>query len=431
MSKFTFIDLFAGAGGLSEGFIRAGYVPIAHIEMNKSACDTLKTRAAFHYLDKTGHLDIYKEYLLNKKEKKCEELWNKVPNNVTDAVIQAEIKEDTLSEIFGKVDDLREGREVDLIIGGPPCQAYSLVGRSRVGKEVIKQDPRNNLYKYYVEFLKRYKPKMFVFENVMGILTAIGGEPFKDLCERVRASGYQIAAHECITSKYGVLQNRHRYIIVGWKTDIADKLTNFHYPQLKEVQHSFNVLKDLFSDLPERRSGEGTLYGAVKYTKPLSSMEYLQKSGIRGKLDFTTEHIARPHNRNDLDIYCLAVKMYHEGKRLKYTDIPLDHQTHKNTKSFLDRFRVVNGNGCSHTLVAHIAKDGHYYIYPTPDPTPENVRSITVREAARIQSFPDDYFFEGSRSDAFKQIGNAVPVLLAYTIAVAIKDQLAEWSMRS
>lgn len=430
---YTFIDLFAGAGGLSEGFERAGCTPLAHIEMDKAACDTLRTRAVFHYLDSHGQIGLYEEYLANKPYVKREDFWRKAPKNVTDTVIQAEIKNETLEGIFSEVDRLCGCKPVDLIIGGPPCQAYSLVGRARVGSEAIKRDPRNELYKFYVKFLERYRPSMFVFENVMGILTAKGGEPYSDLCARVKDLGldYDIDARECVASRYGVLQHRHRYIIVGWRKKIGGIATGLHYPQLDEVDQHYAVLNDLFSDLPARKAGEGVLDGIVRYTRPLSSMEYLKKTGIRGKLDFTTQHIARPNNRNDLDIYYQAVLMFKQGKRLKYTEIPPDHQTHKNKRSFLDRFRVVDGNGCCHTLVAHIAKDGHYYIYPTPDPTPDNVRSITVREAARIQSFPDDYFFEGSRTDAFRQIGNAVPVLLAYTIAKSILEQLDTWSMIS
>lgn len=141
--------------------------------------------------------------------------------------------------------------------------------------------------------------------------------------------------------------------------------------------------------------------------------------------DFTTQHVARPHNVNDREIYCLAIKQWQEKKKqLDYSKLPAHLQTHKNTKSFLDRYSVVDPDGCSHTVVAHISKDGHYYIYPTPNPTIENVRSITVREAARLQSFPDDYYFEGSRGAAFKQIGNAVPVVLAYKIAEELKKQL-------
>ena len=124
-------------------------------------------------------------------------------------------------------------------------------------------------------------------------------------------------------------------------------------------------------------------------------------------------------------IYKQAVEQWNEGKRLRYDKLDPSLQKHKNTQTFLNRFCVVDPNGVCHTVVAHIAMDGHYYIYPTPNPTTDNVRSITIREAARIQSFPDDYFFEGSRSSAFKQIGNAVPVVLAEKIALEIKKILA------
>ena len=154
-------------------------------------------------------------------------------------------------------------------------------------------------------------------------------------------------------------------------------------------------------------------------------MPYLRKSEIRGDLDFTTQHIARPLNDNDRKIYKTAVEMWLKDKhRLNYTELPAELQTHKNKKSFLNRFSVVDPYGYCHTVVAHIAMDGHYYIYPTLNPSVENVRSITVREAARLQSFPDDYYFEGSRTSAFRQIGNAVPVVLSYKIACEIKKKL-------
>ncbi len=418
----NFIDLFAGAGGLSEGFIRAGFKPLAHIEMDNYACDTIRTRAAFHYLKEHNKLDVYKEYLQNKQEKENgSKLWEQVPQEVIDTVIQSEIGKDTINNIFKKIDELKGNHEVDIVIGGPPCQAYSVAGRARMGKEV-ENDPRNELYKYYVKFLEYYKPKMFVFENVLGIRTAKGGEPFRDLQRLVRNLGYEIDFKEQIASEHGVLQKRHRMIIVGWKKD-----TQLHYPELKAEECQYKVLDDLFSDLPKRKAGEGELCKPIEYTKPLKEMSYLEKSGIRNSaFDFTTQHIARPNNLNDREIYVMAnKKWYKDKKQLSYTDIPITHQKHKNKETFLNRFSVVNPDGVCHTVVAHIAMDGHYYIYPNPRPTTDNVRSITIREAARLQSFPDDYFFEGSRSAAFKQIGNAVPVVLAYKIAHEIKEQFA------
>lgn len=421
-----FIDLFAGAGGLSEGFIRAGFTPVAHIEMDKYACDTLRTRASFHYLKEHGQLDIYENYLRNKKEKEDgSELWNQVPENIINSVIHAEIGERTIDDIFDRVDNLTQGEPVDLIIGGPPCQAYSVAGRARMGDKV-KNDPRNELYIYYVRFLRKYQPKMFVFENVPAIRTANGGRPYADLQELVRELGYEVRGEILLASDFGVLQRRQRMIIVGWKTmDVDGNPTNYHYPAFHTQENPYKVMKDLFCDLPKLKAGEGSLCGVVNYTKHLSKMKYLQEKRLRGILPFTIQHIARPNNLNDREIYVWAVKKFiGQGKQLSYNEIPLDHQKHKNKETFLNRFSVVNPDGCSHTVVAHIAMDGHYYIYPTPNPNVDNVRSISIREAARLQSFPDDYFFEGSRSAAFKQIGNAVPVLLAETIAEEILEQI-------
>lgn len=421
--QYTFIDLFAGAGGLSEGFIRAGFTPIAHIEMNKDACNTLKTRAAFHYLKVEGKLSVYEDYLKNKVEKTDgTDLWSKVPQNITRKVICATIGEKTIGDIFSNVDKLKGEKEVDVIIGGPPCQAYSVAGRARMGKDVEK-DPRNELYKYYVRFLERYNPRMFVFENVLGILTAKKGEPFADLKRLVEELGYNMDCKVQIASEHGVLQDRHRVIIVGWKDD---EFKSYSYPILEKESMPYAVMKDLFADLPLRKAGEGSLCEIVSYIKPLSEMNYLKESGIRGVLSFTTQHVARPTNANDRQIYKIAVDLWLKNKqRLNYAKLPIQLQTHNNKKSFWNRFNVVNPFGCCHTVVAHIAMDGHYYIYPTPNPTLDTVRSITVREAARLQSFPDDYFFEGSRTAVLRQIGNAVPVVLAYKIAEEIKKILS------
>ena len=423
----NFIDLFAGAGGLSEGFIRAGYTPLAHIEMNKYACDTLKTRAAFHWLKSNNQLQIYKKYLHEKQEKEDgSKLWEQVPREITNSVIHDVIGEDTIEKIFAQVDELKGEEQIDIIIGGPPCQAYSIAGRARMGK-AVENDPRNELYKYYVKFLVRYQPKMFVFENVLGIRTAKKGEPLKDLTQLIEQAGYKMELKVQIASEHGVLQNRQRVIIMGWKVEDGNgNPTSFHYPELKKKENKYEILKDLFVDLPELKSGEGELCKPIPYTKPLSEMKYLKKSKIRNNaFDFTTQHIARPNNENDREIYRMAVEMWlNDRKRIDYSRIPSRLQHHKNKETFLNRFNVVDPYGCCHTVVAHIAMDGHYYIYPTFNPTIKNVRSITIREAARIQSFPDDFYFEGNRSAAFKQIGNAVPVVLAHKIAEELKEQL-------
>jgi DNA (cytosine-5)-methyltransferase 1 len=408
MKTLNYIDLFAGAGGLSEGFIRAGFNPIAHVEMNKDACDTIKTRTAYHWLKENKKTRIYNDYLKSENKNK-EELWRNVPEHLINSVIHKEISEKTLPEIFKSIDRELKGQKVDLLIGGPPCQAYSIVGRARKDME---SDPRNHLYKHYVKFLEKYQPKMFVFENVPGILSAKNGEYLDKIFKAVQKAGYELAIppkNHLNAKSFGVLQDRKRVIIIGWKQEL-----NLKYPNFEETENKFQVLKDLFSDLKPLKNGEGTL-NAVKYTKPTN--EYLKQSKIRNGLDFVTQHIVRPNNENDLEIYQIAVDEWNNGKRLNYAHLPKRLIKHTNTETFVNRFQVVNGRGCSHTVVAHIAMDGHYYIHPDK----KQNRSISIREAARIQSFPDDYFFEGSRTAAFKQIGNAVPPLMAEKIAKKLK----------
>lgn len=408
--KFTFIDLFAGAGGMSEGFIRAGFKPIAHVEMNKDACDTLRTRAAFHYLKENNRIEEYQEYLLGKITR--DELWNKAPENLIKSVINKEISPETLPEIFKTIDKELNNKKVDLVIGGPPCQAYSVAGRAR-DPNGMADDPRNHLYKHYVKFLKRYSPKMFVFENVPGILSANNGKYLDLIFEAVEEAGYELKKNILNAKNFNVLQDRKRVIIIGWKKEL-----NLKYPEFEEIINNNEILKDLFSDLPKIRSGQGH-WNISKYTRPINT--YLEATGIRNCIDYTTQHISRYNNENDLEIYRIAVeKWVNEGKRLNYAELPNRLIKHNNTKTFTNRFQVVNHKGFSHTVVAHIAMDGHYYIHPDI----KQNRSISVREAARIQSFPDDYFFESSRTAAFKQIGNAVPVLMAEGIAKKIKDML-------
>lgn len=412
MKQFNYIDLFAGAGGLSEGFIRKKFKPIAHVEMNKDACDTLKTRTAFHYLKENNRIDDYYNYLKGDIDR--DTLWNYLPSNLRDSVINKEISNDTLPEIFSIIDKQLGSNEVDLLIGGPPCQAYSVAGRARDPKG-MKEDPRNHLYKHYVEFLKKYKPKMFVFENVPGILSANNGHYLDLIFEAVKEVGYELDKKVLNAKNFGVLQDRKRVIIIGWKKELE-----LQYPIFKENKNNYEILNDLFSDLPKISSGGGE-WKAINYTK--ETTKYLETSKIRNGIEFTTQHIARFNNENDLEIYEIAVnKWVNERKRLNYAQLPTRLIKHNNLKSFTNRFQVVNDKGLCHTVVAHISADGHYYIHPDI----KQNRSITVREAARIQSFPDDYFFESSRTAAFKQIGNAVPVLMAEGIAKKIKKMICK-----
>lgn len=401
---YTVIDLFAGAGGLSEGFVQAGFVPIAHVEMDKDACDTLRTRCCYHFLRTNNKLGVYYSYLQGKISQ--EELYDSVPKEVTDAVLNVEISDETIKSTFAKIRELAGKRKVDLIIGGPPCQAYSLLGRH---DKKMEDDPRTLLYLQYGKFLKEFQPKGFVFENVPGLLSAKKGEHFKNLREYFDSLGYKVQYKMLDASDYGVLQMRKRLILVGWQ-----KKHDLGYPNIPKKKASA-VVNDILNDLPVLRAGDVQSVAPYRQT----ANRYLIESGIRTADEpFVTQNITRPLNNNDAAIYAYAIKIWNKNRiRLKYTDLPIELKTHKNESSFLDRFKVVDGEGCSHTLVAHLAKDGHYFIHPNI----KYCRSISVREAARLQSFPDNFFFEGSRSAKFKQIGNAVPPLMAKIIAESIK----------
>lgn len=171
----SYIDLFAGAGGLSEGFIQSGYQPIAHVEMNEHAAKTIETRIAYYYLKEKDQLKNYYEY--EKGLMTRENLLKLIPEEELKSVINKEISEKTIKDIFKVIDTIKTEKgidQIDVIIGGPPCQAYSLVGRAQSSHMLVpmEEDPRNELYKMYVQFLTKYQPRMFVFENVAGIKTA-------------------------------------------------------------------------------------------------------------------------------------------------------------------------------------------------------------------------------------------------------------------
>jgi len=414
--KLNFIDLFAGAGGLSEGFIKAGFEPIAHVEMDEAACYTLKTRAAYHYLKSKNKYETYKAYLRNEITRA--ELYKEIPAEILNSVINLPIGADNNPKIHKAIKAQLGNRKVDLIIGGPPCQAYSLVGRARK-EDSMKGDPRNYLYVQYARYLEDYEPKMFVFENVLGLKSAGAGIYLENMEKLFDKKGYYMKLFTVEANNFGVLQNRKRIVILGWQKGLNIKL-----PDLEAIRStSKHTVKELLSDLPVLQAGQGT----DKYLSYRNiSTAYLNDSGIRNGIDILTQHVARPHTEQDKKIYRIAVEMMKDKKRLNYNELPDKLKTHNNRHSFFDRFKVVKADAeYSHTVVAHIAKDGHYYIHPDI----KQNRSISVREAARLQSFPDDFYFEGvkegrNRTAAFKQIGNAVPPLMSYEIGQKMKGVL-------
>lgn len=413
MASLTFIDVFAGAGGLAEGFIANGFKPMAHIEMNKNACDTLVTRLSYYYLKEHNKLEIYQKYLNGVISR--DEFLSFIPDSVKCSVINKTITDDNIENIFEFIETTLNPQciPVDVLVGGPPCQAYSLVGRAVSGKR-IQNDPRNFLYKLYVKFLERFQPKILVFENVQGLLSAHNGFYLESLKNSIESAGYNMDLKVLTASDYGVLQNRRRVIILGIRKDlpICDL-----YPDTSKFAHKFFV-NDILSDLPSLANDFSCKSYSAEPTK------YCSFFGIRTNDDVLTWHVKRPNNEHDKEIYRMAIELWNtKKKRIKYTDIPIKMRTHKNQKAFLDRFKVVAANEHeSQTILAHLSKDGHYFIHPDE----KQCRSISVREAARLQSFPDSYLFEGSRGAAFTQIGNAVPPLMSSAIAKKIKKYLEE-----
>ncbi|MEH7248597.1 DNA (cytosine-5-)-methyltransferase [Neobacillus niacini] len=430
------IDLFSGAGGLSEGFHKEGFKIVAQVEKDRWATETLKTRYLFHELKKNNDLELYFKYLTSKrsykqidddreiifkkydylKEKLDVEILNKKfgnPSNDKEATSSKEI----ISLIQNSLKYNNEN-SVSMIIGGPPCQAYSLVGRGRMGIDAEK-DNRNFLFYYYLNIVKEFSPKMFVFENVPGILSAKKGKVFEEIQAQFDKIGYSILSgpnsgdlqNVLNFADYGIPQTRKRVLLFGFKKEL-----DLQYPSYMNEKfdwgHALNA-KHVLDDLPFLSPGEGT-DGIVDYhNKKLTKFQDLMRRESPGVLN----HQARRIQERDREIYRIAINKAKNGEKLSYPDLPTELKTHKNENVFKDKFKVHADNQIPHTVVAHISKDGHYNIHFDIN----QARSLTVREAARIQTFPDNFFFEGPRTAQFVQVGNAVPPLMSEIIAKTIK----------
>lgn len=417
MSEHLVLDMFAGAGGLTEGFFRNDFNIVSHIEMNPHAALTLTTRSLYHALSAKGYQDLYYSYY-NQEINRDEFLDECTTLDINEmGVMNCELSTDTEKSIFDSVSRRLSEFDrdtVDVIIGGPPCQAYSLIGRGR-DPDGMRNDPRNLLYLHYLRFIKKYQPEIFVFENVPGLISAKNGEIYADFLKRIDKLGYYTnpEPHILNAKDFGALQNRKRIIFIGWK-----KEHDLQYPDFRKDESKYKVW-DLLKDLPVIEPGEGS-DGPQRY-RAVRPSEYLRTYGIRNDQKFIRHHKARSHIERDREIYRIAIKMWNENKkRLRYDELPENLMKHNNRVSFLDRYKVVNGEGLSHAVVAHLSRDGHYFIHPDID----QARSLTVREAARLQSFPDDYLFEGPRTAQYVQIGNAVPPLMSEGIAREIRNIL-------
>lgn len=405
--KIKSIDLFAGCGGLMDGFEQSGhYDTIAAVEWEKAPCRNL--------------------------EKRLREKWNYADANQrvirfdiqrTDELFSGWSNDPDYDESVGLDKLINEAGGIDVIIGGPPCQAYSIAGRVR-DENGMKDDYRNYLFESYIKVLERYKPKVFIFENVPGILSAKPGD--RNIIDIIEESFDE--AGYCLLSdlskaiidfiEYGVPQNRKRMIIFGVRKDFfGDKAER--------------IVKQFYEEkLPGYKEKKKTVYEAIGDLPKLYPLEEDRKiNGARTRHSLpepqVANHFARWQNDRDVSIFKLLTEDIESG-RCEYTSTEALKQLYTKytgKTSNVHKYHVIRWDEPSNLIPAHLYKDGLRHIHP--DSTQQ--RTLTVREAARLQTFPDDYIFDGSNMELYKMIGNAVPPQFAKCCANAVYDILQEF----
>ncbi|MDB2614183.1 DNA cytosine methyltransferase [Chlamydiales bacterium] len=398
--KINVIDLFAGCGGLTDGFLQTGiYNTLAAVDWEFSTVQTIKKRLTSKW-----------KYRLDQ-------------NNIMHFDMQR------TDELIYGFDDLKYGKSeglhkiigeqnVDLIIGGPPCQAYSMAGRVR-DKNGMQNDYRNFLFESYVRVVSHFKPKSFVFENVEGILSAMpAGIP---VVERVSQAfneiGYEITDNLRSnalfdTSYYNVPQKRKRVIIFG----------------VKKSKNSTHQIKSFYSGMKEKASAIPTnskiaFENLPKIFPSKTNLEHSHSVKLNG-MDLLKNHEPRMHSQRDIEIFRLLTEDILSGEEQFVSSKALIQLYKEKTgkDSRFHKYHVIREDKPSNTIPAHLYKDGLRHIHPDP----KQARSITVREAARLQSFDDDFEFLGSRGDQYKMVGNAVPPQFSKAIAETISEMLID-----
>lgn len=411
MKKINTVDLFAGCGGLTEGFEQSGYYNlISAVEWDRAPVDCLRHRL----LNKWGMIDA-QERILRFDMQRCEELINGWKDD----------------EIYGSSPGIQHfvdeaDGELDLIIGGPPCQAYSIAGRIR-DENGMRNDYRNYLFESYLHIVKHFRPKAFVFENVPGLLSAKPGDGSFLIVNRIqeefKTAGYYLLddlKNALIDmSEYGVPQNRKRIIIIGINSDFYQEeqakalLEKIYYEELPKYKEKKMTVKEAIGDLPKLYPSKSIIRkGGKKFSHSLNPDETI------------LNHNPRFASERDIKIFKLLGEDIESGcnqytgtdalKRL-YTEIT-------GKESNVHKFYVLRWNEQSNLIPAHLFKDGLRHIHPDP----KQARTLTVREAARLQSFPDDFEFISNTNLDYKMIGNAVPPKFAKKLATAIKEVLFE-----
>ncbi len=375
-TKLTYLDLFSGAGGFSLGFERAHFKCVGAIDADETAIETYRKN------------------------------FPGTPN-----VIRDDIRK------FGpeRFERLLAGETVDVIIGGPPCQGFS-TARMRDGSNHgtrIIEDERRVLFREFLNYVNYFRPRAFVFENVPGIRSADGGKHFNALREEARAQGYYIHDGLIRAWVHGVPQKRVRQLVIGQREDSpkwnGELQSLFGEAERKDRE---TTLWEAIGDLPLLHAGEGEPAAEYDLERRQKQLDRFGDNYLEGVLEISraktlTAHVARKHSERDLRDF----KKLHEGetsataiKRGVKMEFPY------NREHFKDRYtRQAKSSQCS-TIVAHLSKDGLMFIHPTQP------RSLTPREAARIQSFPDWFEFPHSRTHTYRLIGNAVPPLVAKRI---------------
>lgn len=407
---YTFIDLFAGCGGLSEGFLQTGkFEGLAHVEWETPMINTLRQRL----IDKWQHTEEEaKKRVIKFDVQKTEEL---IGGNWSEESRKLYEKENHPDIVKNGIEGLISKRTVDLIIGGPPCQAYSIAGRAQ-DPNSMKDDYRNYLFESFVKIVNHFKPKAFVFENVPGLLSACPGDiPVRvRIFEAFKAIGYDIRTPETLKESvycaedFDVPQKRNRIIIIGTRNDSIYKFEDF-YACLNErkSKSDHKTVKDAIGNMP-------CLYPLNEVIKVgRNNVSHAQITGERIDL-----HIPRYHGERDQRLFTewLGNDMNKASQKEKmdiYTRITGHTSNHV-------KYRNLEWNKPSPTIVAHLHKDGYMFIHPDI----KQLRTITIREAALLQSFPMDYRFVASNPYCYKMIGNAVPVLFAKGIAEAMYNVL-------
>lgn len=404
------IDLFSGCGGMTDGFLQEGhYKTLACVEWEKPMCQTLANRLA----KKWGYNDTQKS-VIQFDIQRTDELFKGFDDN-----------------IYGKsdgLDSIVDNRKVDMIIGGPPCQAYSLAGRIR-DIDGMKNDYRNYLFESYIKVVKHYQPDFFVFENVVGLLSAApdGAHIKHKIYQAFKEAGYRVVSDfkDALydVADFGIPQHRKRIIILGIREATFDNseaqceniLQDFYsniFPKYKVKKWA--TVKEAIGDLPKLYPLEEPIKGyKVKYSHaPIESKGYLN-------------HTARFQNKRDIGVFRLLAEDIQTG-RCEYTSTQKLKELYTEItgkESNIHKYYVLRENEPSNTIPAHLYKDGMRHIHPDP----QQARSITVREAARLQSFADDFEFLGAMSFQYKMIGNAVPSLFAKKIAMALYELINKY----